>query len=352
MKSKNKIKLNNKQKIIMGVTSIALVLGGIYGYIQINKEKERKMLESSIVDLYQIPGREKIFMNGKLLPLKSQKLSVNAEQGELSEIKVENNSYVEKGAPLFTCKNNSQVKEIDSLKLEIISKNKEKSSAPDTESKVAIDAEIKQLNTQVGQLNKTAYSTVYAPFSGKVYLNESTEENPFVMTLETIDLYIKGQVNERDSYKIKLNESIEISVVATNDKYRGLITAIADRPYEGEDLGQGMSSDSGMTKYEVKMSIENQKKLKNGLNVQIVALSGTTDKRVPNVSVLEEGDKYYVYKVENEIAKKVEIKVKEKKDDYYLVDSGVKDNDEIIKDVFASDIEDGEKVYTGKNELE
>lgn len=350
MKFKSKINLNKKQKIIIGITSLALVLGGGYGYIQISKEKEHQRLEASRVDLYQVPGREKIFMNGKLLPLKSQKLSVNPEQGELSQIKVENNTYVEKGAPLFTCKNSSQIKEIESLKLEISAKTKEKSNAADEETKLAIDTEIKQLNAQIAQLNKTAYSTVYAPFSGKVYLNESSTENPFVMTLETKDLYVKGQVNERDSYKISLEQGVEINVVATNDKYSGLITSIGDRPYEGEDAGQGMGADSSMTKYEVNMSIDNQENLKNGLNVQIVALSGTTDKKIPNVSVLQEGDKYYVYKVENEIARKAEIKVKEKKDDYYLVDGGIKENDEIIKDVFTTDIKDGEKVYTGTGE--
>lgn len=350
MKIKNKIKLNKNQKIIVVVTSIALVLCGGYGYIQFIKEKKLQRLEASIVDLYQIPGREKIFMNGKILPVKSQEISINPEQGELSQIKVENNSYVEKGSPLFTCKNSSQIKEIESLKLEISAKIKEKSNAPDEETKLAIDAEIKQLNSQVDQLNKTAYSTVYAPFSGKVYLNESTDENQSLMTLETIDLYVKGKVNERDSYKIRLDQGVEINVIATNDKYSGLITNIGDRPYEGEDADQGMGLDAGMTKYEVNMSIENQTNLKNGLNVQIIALSGTADKKIPNVSVLQEGDKYYVYKVENNIVKKVEIKVKEKKDEYYLVEKGIRENDEIIKDVSNSNVKDGEKVYTGRDQ--
>lgn len=350
MKIKSKIKLNKNQKVIVVVTSIALLLGGGYGYIQFSKENKRQRIEASIVDLYQVPGREKIFMNGKLLPVKSQKISVNSEQGELSQIKVENNSYVEKGSPLFTCKNSSQIKEIESLKLEISAKIKEKSNAPDEETKLAIDTEIKQLNNQVNQLNKTAYSTVYAPFSGKVYLNESVDENQSLMTLETIDLYVKGQVNERDSYKIRLDQGVEINVMATNDKYSGLITNIGDRPYEGEEADQGMGADAGMTKYEVNMSIENQANLKNGLNVQIVALSGSDDKKIPNISVLQEGDKYYVYKVKNNIVKKVEINVKEKKNDYFLVEKGISENDEIIKDALNSNVKEGEKVYTGRDQ--
>ncbi|MGL5315450.1 MAG: efflux RND transporter periplasmic adaptor subunit, partial [Peptostreptococcaceae bacterium] len=265
----------------------------------------------------------------------------------LSEIKVEDKAYVEKGAPLFTCKNSSQIKEIESLKSQISDKTKEKSSASDEEAKKSIDEEIKQLNKQISELNKTAYSTVYAPFSGNVYLNEKSDDVSYVMTLETIELYIKGQTNERDSYKISVNQGVEITAIATNDKYNGKIIEISNRPYEGEDLSQGYGSDSNMTKYEVKISLDSQGNLKNGLNVQIVALSGTTATKVPNVSVLEEENKYYVYKVKNDVAYKTEVKVLEKKDEYYLIEDGLKENDQIVKDLTIREIEDGEKLYIG-----
>ncbi|MGL6105250.1 efflux RND transporter periplasmic adaptor subunit [Romboutsia sp.] len=346
-----KNKLGKKQKIIIGITVVALLGGGIYGFSTISHYIQEKKLEESVVEIYQIPGREKIYMNGKILPIKSEKIVINQEQGELSQIKVENNSYVEKGAPLFTCKNSSQIKEIESLKSQVSDKTEEKANAPDEETKLGIDKEIKQLNKQIAELNKTAYSTVYAPFSGNVYLNENSDEKAYVMILETAEFYVKGQINERDSYKIGLNQGVEITALATSDKYNGKIIEISDRPYEGEDLGQNMGSDSGMTKYEVKMSLDSQENLKNGLNAQIVALSGTTDKKVPNVSVLEESNKYYVFKVKNDIAYKTEIKVKEKKDDYYLVEDGINENDKIIKDIYGRDIKDRDKVYTGENML-
>lgn len=346
-KTKTKSKLNKKQKIIIGITSVALVSGAGFGFYTISNEKEKQRLEESRVELYQIPGREKIFMNGKLLPVKSQRLSVSPEQGELSEVKVNDNDYVEKGAPLFTCKNSGQIKEIESLKSQISSKTKEKANAQDEESKLMIDEEIKSLNSQINELNKTAYSTVYAPFSGKVYLNQNSEEKSYVMTLETKELYVKGQVNERDSYKISLDQGVEIKAIATGEKYTARITEIGDRPYEGEDLGQNYGSDAGMTKYEVRMELDNQENLKNGLNVQIVALSGTTAKKIPNVSVLEENNKYYVYKVKDNIAYKTEVKVIEKKDEYYLIEDGIKEKDEIIKDITGRVINNGQEVYIG-----
>lgn len=347
-KVKSKKKLGKKQKIVIGITIVALLGGGFYGFININQSIKEKKLEESVVEIYKVPGREKIYMNGKILPVKSERLSVSSEQGELSQIKVENNAYVEKGTPLFTCKNSSQIREIESIKSQVSDKTKEKLKAPDEETKLMIDAEINQLNKQISELNKTAYSTVYAPFSGNIYLNESGNDKSYVLILETVELYVKGQINERDSYKIGLDQSVEITAVATNDKYNGKIIEISDRPYEGEDLGQNYGSDSGMTKYEVKMSLDSQDNLKHGLNAQIVALSGTTDKKIPNVSVLEESNKYYVFKVKNEVAHKTEIKVKEKKDDYYVVEDGIKENDEIIKDIYGRDIKDKDPVYTGE----
>lgn len=341
-------KLNNKQKVIVGLTSVLIITGGFYGVTQISKYTQEQKLMESRVDIYEIPGREKIFINGKILPLKSEELYINAEQGELSTIKVEDKSYVEKGAPLFTCKNSAQVKEIEALKEQISIKNKEKQNAMDEESKIAINEEIKQLNKQINDLNKTAYSTVYAPFSGKVYITEKQGDGKPVMVLETTDFYVKGQVNERDSYKISLNQGVEIKTIATNNKYSGKITEIGDRPIEGEELSQSYSMDSSMAQYLVKISLESQENLKNGLNVQIVALNGSTDKMIPNVSIEQDGNKYYVYKIQNDIAYKTEVKIKENKDDYFLVEDGVLEGDKIIKDIQGRDIKDGDKVYTGQ----
>lgn len=341
-----KNKLSKKQKVVIGVTSVLIITGGFYGYTQVSQEIKRQELENSVIDLYKISGREKIFMNGKLVPLKSEKLSVNPEQGELSQIKVDNNAYVEEGTSLFTCKNSDQIKEIESLKSQVSIKSKEKENAIDEESKSIIEEEIKSLNEQIHNLNKTAYSTVYAPFSGKIYFNESDDES-YVMTLETAELYVQGQVNERDSYKISLDQGVEVKALATNEKYNGKIIKIGDRPFESAGLNQGYSSDSGMTKYEVKMSLDSQEGLKNGLNVQIVALSKNTSIKLPNVSVIEEGNTHYVYKVKNKIATKTEVKVIEKKEDYYLVENGLNENDEIVKDVTRVPIKDGDRIYTG-----
>lgn len=352
-KNKFKSKLNKKQKVVVGIASLLILTGGVVGFNVISKIIiEKKQIENR-VELYQIPGREKVFMKGKVVPKKSEALFVKSEQGELDTIKVGHRDIVEKGAPLFTCKNSTQIKEISSLKEQIEVKKKEKNNAIDEESKKVIDEEIKQLNKQVSDLNKTAYSIVYAPFSGTVYLTEDKAEGKPVMLLETTEFYIKGQVNERDSYKISLDQGTEIKAMATNNKYIGKISYIGNRPLEGEELDTDSGMSSGMSQYRVKIDLDSQGDLKNGLNVQITAPSMDSTKKVPNTAVFKDGNKYYVFKVENgDTLRKVEIKVKELKGDYYLVEKGVEEGDYIIIDTSVRVFEEGDNVYTGINETQ
>lgn len=351
MKLKENMKLSKKQKIIGYITIGVIAIGGFLGYTSIKSNIENQKMMDSRVDLYTVVGKEKIFMNGKITPNKLQKLFVGADQGELNNIKVSNSQYVEKGTALFTCKNKSQINEISTLNTQISEKKKEKQKALNEESKQSIDMEIKELNKQLGVLNKTAYQTVYAPFSGNVYLNNQEsrgDASKEVMTIQTNSFYVKAQANERDSYKIAEGKSVEITTLATKAKYNGKITHIGDIPVEGDDLSQGFGNDTGMTQYGVDVSLDNQENLKSGLHVQLVALYGSEDKKIPNEAILKEGNKSYVYKVSNNIASKIEVKVSQVKDGFNLVSRGVVEGDQIIEDLKGKDIKDGQEVFAGQ----
>lgn len=347
-----KINLNKKQKIIVGTIVGLVAVIGITGYKIVSKNiKENKKLEST-VDLYPVPGKEKIFMSGKVLPIKSEKLFVGPDQGELNEIKVDNGVYVEKGTTIFTCKNTSQINEISDLNSQISSKKKEKSNALDEESKIIIDSEIKELNNQISKLNKTAYQAVYAPFSGRVYINNEASKNDnssYIAVIESEDFYVKGQVNEKDSYKIKLNEDVEVTAFATKEKYKGYISYLSERPLDSEELSQDVGSNSGMSQYGLKINLNTQQNLKNGLNVQILALYGGEDKKIPNTAIEKEGSKSFVYKVTGNVAYKTEVKVIEEKEEFVYVSRGVKEGDTIVKDIKTKPIKDGQEVNIGKD---
>ena len=349
---KKKINLNKKQKIVLSITIASILIAGAFVYSSIKSNKKQM---NNLVELYTVAGKEKIYMSGQVLPKNSQNLFVNSEQGQLDKIKVDDEQYVEKGTLLFTCKNTSQINEIYNLKTAMASKKKERQNAPDDESKKAIDMDIKDLNTQISNLNKTAYQGVYAPFSGIVYVNDKSQNKDTslpIVTIQTTDFYASAQVNERDSYKISLNQDIELTAIATKQTYKGSIAKIGQRPIESENSDQGFGVSSGMTQYGVDISLKNQENLKSGLHVQIMALYGSDEKKIPTESIITEDGKSYVYKIIDNVAYKSEISISKTQEDFSLVKSGVKEGDEIVKDIQSKNITDGQIVYTSMDEIE
>ncbi len=352
MKFLNKIKLSKKQQIIACIAVGVISFGGFQTYVSVKEDMKYQKQMENLFDIYTVVGKEKIFMTGKVEPNKSENIYVSAEKGELYKVNVEDKQYVEKGTVLLTYKDNSKVEEIKNINLQIAQKKKEKESSEDEEMKKALDEEIKQLNKQISDLNKGVYQYVYAPFNGKIYLNTDSDKNDAtkpVMKIQSPDFYVKAQVNERDSYKIKNNQNIKITTLATKEKYDGIISNISDIPLESAELNQGYNNDSGMSQYEVKVNLESQDNLKSGLHVQLTALYGDENRKIPNSSVINENGKHYVYKVKNKIAHKTEITVVDEKEGYTLVSSGLKERDEIVINVQDRTIEDGQEIYTGED---
>lgn len=352
MKLLNKMKLSKKQQIIACVAVGIISFGGFTNYVSIKQDKEYQKKMESLVDIYTVAGKEKIFMTGKVEPINFENIYLSADKGELHKINVEDKQYVEKGSVLLTYKDNSKAEEIKDINLQISQKKKEKESSQDEEMKKVLDEEIKQLSKQISDLNKSVYQYVYAPFNGKVYLNTDSDKNDAtksIMKIQSSDFYVKAQVNERDSYKIEKNQNIKITTLATKEQHNGIISNISDIPLESDELSQGYSNDSGMSQYEVKVKLESQNNLKSGLHVQLTALHGDNNIKVPNSSVINENGKYYVYKVKNKIAYKTEIKVIDEKEGYTIASSGLRERDEIIRDVQGRTIEDGKEIYTGED---
>ena len=139
--------------------------------------------------------------------------------------------------------------------------------------KKSVESEIEQLNRQLKKFEDKAYSTVNAPFSGKVYINEQSQgenQTPSIMTLESEDFYIKGQASERDLSKLSLNQEMEILVYSTKEKFKGKITFIGDRPSTNQSGIENMGNQN-MSYYDIKINfLENQDltNVKNGFHVQ------------------------------------------------------------------------------------
>ena len=90
MSSEAKIKNKKtiKKKIIIGSIIVGLIIAG--GTMML-KDNNGVSEEIDIApELYSVPGREKIFVNGKVIPVQSKDLSIDGDMGELDKINVDN----------------------------------------------------------------------------------------------------------------------------------------------------------------------------------------------------------------------------------------------------------------------
>ena len=314
---------NKKIKIVVGITVVSsLFIGGYYLY---NKESNTVQSEENYVETYTIADNEKIFINGIILPTKSQEFSIPTE-GEISKLNVTNGKIVKEGDVLFTVKNESIINEVEILKSQI---NELKESNVDNDP--IINAEINKLEAQVSSLNKKAYTDTTAPFAGKVYLNDqnSNSESTSWITIQSNIFYMKGQASEQDLPKLQIDDPVTVTILSTNKKVTGRVSVISDRPTSSQVDNMASSS---LSYYDIDISFENQEDLVNGFHVQ--ACIEITDSlcKIPSSSILkDENDKPYVFKSYDGILKKQKIEIQSQNDEFTVVKGGLDKQDVIIR---------------------
>lgn len=334
--------------IIISVVSVVVVGGlGIVGYKSAINNKF--VSEEMPVDLYTIPGKEKVLMTGKIVPMQSEKFTIPAGYSEIDKMNVKDGQVVKKGDLLFTCKNVENLNELSNLNTSLANKKKQLGEAADEEVKAAINAEISELNSQISNLNKSTYKSVYAPFAGKIYKQDAQGEGgetiPTVV-LETQEYYIKTQTNEMDIVKLSMEQEVEITITSTKDKVKGKISLIGDRPVEGGDTGSEYGG-GGMSfaNFDIKVTPDAQEKLKNGFGVQVVAQYGKSEYKIPLSAIIEEEGKSYVFKIVDDVAVKTEVNIKEKTEEFAVIDSGIGEEDTIARDTMDQRVVDGQNIY-------
>ncbi|MGL5573987.1 MAG: efflux RND transporter periplasmic adaptor subunit [Sarcina sp.] len=344
--------MSKKVKIII-ISVVAVVgIGGFIGIKAFNNVANKKTEQVS-VDLYTIPGKEKVYLTGKITPKQSESFMLDGNFGSLDKINVKDGQAVQKGVALFSMKNEENISQVSTLKTQLANKQKELTNAPDEEAKKMINSEITDLNTQIKDLEKKTYKTVYAPFAGNIYIPKesvgSTEEGEGagtpILVLETGEYHINTKINEMDLLKIKEGQDVNITITPSKKTAKGKITSISKRPMEGGDTQGSYDGSASFSNYPVKIDVEDQKDFINGFGVQAVAEFGKNENKVPLSAVLEENGKYFVMKVENDIAKKSEIKVKDQSEEAYIVTEGLNENDVLVRDALNPNIVDGQNIY-------
>lgn len=342
-------KLSKKQKVSI-LVAVAVVVGGGFAITKMNASNNKEVgMEQPMIDLYTIPGKEKIYIKGKIVPKQSKTFSRPADGSEIDKINVKDGQDVKAGDLLFTTKNKETVNEINSLNTQIANKQKEKEVVPDEEVKKEIDIEIAQLNAQVKLLNSKAYNSYTAAFAGRVYLTQSTEvaegEFPSVMVLETTDYYINASVNEFDLLKLKVNQEIDITVLSSKAKCIGKIASIGDRPVAGVADPMGYGGGQDVANFSVRIEVEDQKDLRNGFNVQMVSEFGLSENKIPVSAVKEEDGKQYVLKLIDDVPTKSEVTVKSSDEKISIITEGLNEQDVIIREVNDPSVIEGKNIY-------
>lgn len=338
-------KLNKKVKIGICIGIVVCLGSGVFVWWKMkNPNNSAKDQAENQIETYTIADNEKIFVNGTIVPKESKDFNISADN-EIDKIKVENGKSVKKGDLLFTCKNNASISEIESLKAQVDDLKKQNITNSEGQADLSVTVEMTKLNTQISVLNKKAYTSVYAPFSGKVYLNEPSEnvEQPTsFMTLQSNEFYMKGQANEQDLAKMQVDQTVKVLIFSTNQTLTGRISFISDRP--STQVNDMNIEQGSLSYYDVNIAFNDENKLVNGFHAQAsLEISGGYAK-VPSSAILKSEESPYVFKDLDGILKKQTVEIESKNDEYTVIKSGLSPNDIILR-YPTEDMKEGDPIY-------
>lgn len=168
-------------------------------------------------------------------------------------------------------------------------------------------------------------AVVKSPISGTVLECNVTEGavangTPFVIVdLNTVNIEVN--VAEQIISSIKVGDSVKIKITTISDEiFEGNITSIAP----------GANSDGT---YKVKVEINNSDgQLKSGMFAEIYFTKEKSDNTIvlPRSAVMSKNDEYYVFTVENNVAKKKVVEIGIDNGDEIEIKSGLKDTDLVV----------------------
>ena len=338
-------KFKNKKIVIgAGILIIITFSAGVFIYNKNKLNNENDALEQSVIETYTIADNEKIFINGAITPTKSQDFNPNQE--EISKLNITNGKVVKEGDLLYTVKNQSILDEIDGLKTQVSQLKKS-----NTDNDPIINTEISKLNAQVSALDKKAYVNTYAPFAGKIYLNEPSQgiEQASFMTLQSNEFYMKGQASEQDLPKLQIDNPVDVLVFANNKKLTGRISFISDRPSTSTNE-MNMGGQGNLSYYDITIAFDNQEGLTNGFHVQASIEVQDSFVKIPTSAVIEskseEKTESYVFEDLNGILKKRVIEIYDQNDEFTTVKSGLDKNISIVR-YPSEEMNEGDPVNTG-----
>lgn len=332
-----KFKENRKLQIYAGVIifSIIVVAGGLIVYSNTRPKPEKK------IQTYAIPENEKIFINGMVVPKQSKNISGPAN-GSTPDIRVSNGQNVKKGDVLYIVKDEVAISEISSIKSQINTLIKEKRNLKsDDPTLSSINSQIASLNTNLSTANAKAYTRIKAPFDGKVYLNEQNgeassvnTENSSLMTVQSTEYVMNGQISEQDLSKIKTDMTADVTILSSGDTVKGRVSYISERPVTSQASTPASSTESasnGISFYSIVFKFDTQEGIVDGYHAQATIEVANDKHKVPSSAIVNNGDEVYVFALKDGVLHKTYVEIISENDNFSVITGDLSQNDIIVK---------------------
>ncbi len=357
--------------IAIGVALLIVIIVGI----NIWKSTHGTSIVVETTELKKEIVEETVMTPGTLKIHDEQFVYREQEKGEIAEIFVKEGDKIKKGDQLLRYENKQLALEqeqielqMDSLYLEIASIKKkhdkiDKELAKDKENEFLQEEhdeiklqqqmqniELKRANIQKESLEKDVEELIiYAEFDGTVL---SVNEHPnsqgqmneqSIIHIGSLDnMVVKGSVSQFDTLKIATGQNVWLTSEAVADEeWQGEVSFISDLPEDGS--GASMD-DNGSVLYPIQVKVTDKIDVKPGFSMvmDIVIREEEVD-AIPLTAVKQEDKENFVYIVEDNKAKRVEVKIGIVSNDLMEIKEGIGPGDKVILDP-SDEIVDGVEV--------
>ena len=156
-------------------------------------------------------------------------------------------------------------------------------------------------------------------------------ERSALMTVQSTDYVMNGQISEQDLSKIKKDMTADVTILASGDTVKGRISYISERPQlSSGPVGQGDSA-SSLSLYNVIMTFDTQEGIVNGYHTQATIEVNTDKHKVPTKAIVNDGNEIYVFTEVDGYLRKVNVEILNDSEDYSMVTGDLNENDVVVK---------------------
>ncbi|MBP1932491.1 efflux RND transporter periplasmic adaptor subunit [Ammoniphilus resinae] len=191
----------------------------------------------------------------------------------------------------------------------------------------AMQAELTRLQASKDLAENALQNTsIVSPISGVVAVRNiepGEMAQPGVSLMTIVDLQhvlIQVSVSQEHVNQLKKGDKVQVLVKGIEKDLEGTIDFISPL------------SDENSTNFPVKIRVENKDGVLRAGMLADVVFSGHTKSgiEIPTASVVKKENKNYVFKIEDNMAKLIEVQVEPKNQDWVYVKSGIESSDQIV----------------------